>query len=158
MNTIKVTLPDGNTAELFADMKHKTQRAVEEITREFLTYPDGVGKLTISQGEDGSPVKAKSRTDEVEVTVDLDRINWTKVTESIIVNQVASWTFGEVTAEVLGEQSEVVYNFLKTTVNDLYQGTFPLPRSGVANSAKGWPWLLKFRKLFAYRRNYGKQC
>ena len=153
MNTVKVTLPDGNTAELFAEMKHKTQRAVEEATRQFLTYPDGVGKLILSQGEDGGPVKAKAMTDEVEVTVDLDRINWTAVSEIIILNQVASWSFGDVTADVLADQSEDVYQFLKTTVNTMYQGSFPLAQSGVANSAKGWPWLSKFRKLFAFRRN-----
>jgi len=153
MNTVKVTLPDGNTAELFAEMKHKTQRAVEEATREFLTYPEGVGKLILSQGEDGGPVKAKAKTDEIEVTVDLDRINWTAVSEIIILNQVATWEYGPVTSEVLGDQSEDVYNFLKTTVNTMYQGSFPLAQSGVANSAKGWPWLSKFRKLFASRRN-----
>jgi len=153
MNTVKVTLPDGNTAELFAEMKHKTQRAVEEATRQFLTYPDGVGKLILSQGEDGGPVKAKAMTDEVEVTVDLDRINWTGVNEIIILNQVASWTMGEVTAEVLGNQSEDVYAFLKNTVDAMYQGSFPLAQSGVANSAKGWPLLSRFRRLFAFRRN-----
>jgi len=153
MNTVKVNLPDGNTAELFAEMKHKTQRAVEEVTREFLTYPDGVGKLIISQGEDGGPVKARSMTDEIEVTVDLDRINWTAVSEIIILNQVASWSMGEVTAEVLGDQSEAVYDFLKKTVNEMYQGSFPLAQSGVANSAKGWHLLSRFRKLFAFRRN-----
>jgi len=153
MKTVTVDLPEGNTAELYAEMKHKTQRAVEEVTREFLTYPEGVGKLTISQGEDGGPVKAKAVTEEVEVTVDLDRIDWTAVREIIILNQVASWSFGEVTSEVLGEQSEAVYLALKKAVDDLYQGTFPLARSGAANSAKGWPLLSKFRKLFAFRRN-----
>ena len=124
MNTVKVKLPDGNTAQLYAEMKHKTQRAVEEATRQFLTYPDGVGKLILSQGEDGGPVKAKAMTDEVEVT-----------------------------AEVLGNQSEDVYAFLKNTVDAMYQGSFPLAQSGVANSAKGWPLLSRFRRLFAFRRN-----
>jgi len=133
METVKVDLPDGNTAEMYAHMKHKTQRAVEEVTRQFLTYPEGVGKLKVSQGEDGGPVKAKAAVEEVEVTVDLKAIDWTKVNEIIIVNQVASWSFGEVTAEVLGEQSEAVYQALKTKVNELFRDTFPLAKSGGVN-------------------------
>jgi len=154
METVKVDLPEGNTAELYAEMKHKTQRAVEEATRQYLTYPEGVGKLKLSQGEDGGPIQAKAPVDEVEVTVDLDRIDWTTVSEIIILNQVASWSFGEVTAAVLAEQSEAVYQALKAKVNTLYQGApFPLARSGVANSAKGWRLLSRFRRLFAFRRN-----
>ena len=153
METIKVDLPEGNTAELYAEMKHKTQRAVEEVTREFLTYPEGVGKLTVSQGEDGGPVKAKAVTEEVEVTVDLDRIDWTAVREIIILNQVASWSLGEVTADVLSEQSEAVYQALKTKVNELFRDTFPLAKSGGVNLAKGFSWLSRFRRVFAFRRN-----
>ena len=154
METVELDLPDGNTAELYAEMKHKTQRAVEEMTRQYLTYPEGVGKLKLSQGEDGGPVQAKTAADEVEVTVDLDRIDWTAVSDIIILNQVASWSFGEVTPEVLSEQSEDVFQALKAKVNTLYQGApFPLAQSDAANSAKGWPLLSKFRKLFAFRRN-----
>ena len=137
MNTVKVDLPDGNTAELYSEMKHKTQRAVEEATRQYLTYPEGAGKLKVTQGEDGEgSVKTKAAVEELEVTVDLGRIDWTKVNEIIILNQVASWSFGEVTAEVLGNQSEAVFNFLKTTVNTMYQGSFPLAQSGAANLGK----------------------
>lgn len=133
METVKVDLPDGNTAELYAEMKHKTQRAVEEVTRPYLTYPEGVGKLKLSQGEDGGPIKAKAALEEVEVTVDLKRIDWTAVNEIIILNQVASWSFGEVTAKILAEQSEAVFEALKVKVNELYRANFPLAKSGGAN-------------------------
>jgi len=129
VETVKVDLPDGNTAELYAEMKHKTQRAVEEATRQYLTYPEGAGKLKVTQGEDGAQaVKTKAAAEELEVTVDLGRIDWTKVNEIIILNQVASWSFGEVTAAVLEEQSEAVFNALKAKANELYN--FPLPKSG----------------------------
>ena len=133
METIKVDLPDGNTAEMYADMKHKTQRAVEEVTRQYLTYPEGVGKLKVSQGEDGGPIKTKAAVEEVVVTVDLERIDWTAVNEIIILNQVASWSLGEVTSEVLGDQSEAMYEALKLKVNELYRDSFPLARRGGAN-------------------------
>ena len=153
METVRVDLPDGNTAQLYAEMKHKTQRAVEEITRQYLTYPEGVGKLKVSQGEDGGAIKTKAAVEEVEVTVDLERIDWTAVNEIIILNQVASWSFGEVTAEVLGEQSEAVFEALKRKVNELFRDTFPLQKSGVVNSAKGFSLLSRFRHVFAFRRN-----
>jgi len=152
MKTVKIDLPDGNTAELYAEMKHKTQVAVEGITRQYLTYPEGVGKLKVSQGEDGGPIRTKA-VEEVEVTVDLERIDWTAVNEIIILNQVVSWSFGEVTAEVLGEQSEAVFEALKRKVNELFRDNFPLQKSGAVNSAKGWPLLSKFRHVFAFRRN-----
>lgn len=129
METVRVDLPDGNTAELYVEMKHKTQRAVEEATRQYLSYPEGAGKLKVTQGEDGErAVKTKAAVEELEVTVDLERIDWTKVNEIIILNQVASWSFGEVTAAVLEEQSEAVFNTLKVKVNEMYN--FPLPKSG----------------------------
>ena len=130
METVKVDLPDGNTAEMYAHMKHKTQRAVEEVTRPYLTYPEGMGKLKVSQGEDGATIKAKA-VEEVEVTVDLKAIDWTRVNEIIIVNQVASWSFGEVTAEVLGDQSEAIFLALDAKVNEMYN--FPLAKSGGVN-------------------------
>lgn len=154
MDTIKVDLPGGNWADFFVEMKHKTQRAVEERTREYLTYPEGVGKLKLSQGEDGETVQVKAAVGEVEVTVDLDRIDWIAVSELIILNQVASWSFGEVTVEVLGEQSEAVYEILKAKVNELYQSNSPfLAGSGAVNSAKGWRLLSRFRHVFVFRRN-----
>lgn len=154
METVRVDLPDGNTAELYAFMKHKTQVAVEEVTRQYLTYPEGAGKLQVSQGDDGGlAVRTKVPAEALEVTVDLDRINWTAVTEIIILNQVASWSLGEVTAEVLAEQSEIMFAALKTKVNAFYQGTFPLPGSGGVNLAKGLPLLSRFRRIFAFRRN-----
>lgn len=134
METVKVDLPDGNTAEMYADMKHKTQKAVEEVTRPYLTYPEGAGKVKVSQGEDGEgSIKTKAALEKVEVTIDLKAIDWTKVNEIIILNQVASWSFGEVTAEVLENQSEAVFEALKVKVNELYRGSFPLPKSGVVN-------------------------
>ena len=76
METVRVDLPDGNTAEMYAEMKHKTQRAVEEATRQYLTYPEGAGKLRVTQGEDGKgAVRTKAAVEELEVTVDLDRID-----------------------------------------------------------------------------------
>lgn len=133
METVKVDLPNGATAELYAEMKHKTQRAVEAMTRQYLTYPEGVGKMKVTQGEDGGPLQTKVGVDKVEVTIDLKQIDWTAVMEIIILNQVASWSFGEVTSEVLDEQSEAVYGSLKAQVNALYQGVFPLVESGAEN-------------------------
>ena len=134
METVKVDLPDGNSAELYAELKHKTQSAVEKLTRPYLTYPEGAGKLKVSQGEDGEgSVKTKAAVKDLEVTVDLGRIDWTKVNEIIILNQVASWSFGEVTAEILAEQSEAVFTALKTKVNELYRDSFPLAKSGGAS-------------------------
>ena len=132
METVKVDLPDGNTVELYAELKHKTQRAVEEKTRQYLTYPEGAGKLKVTQGEDGErAVKTKATAEELEVTVDLERIDWNAVNEIIILNQVASWSFGEVTAAVLGEQSEDIFKALKAKVNEMYKS--PLAKSGDGN-------------------------
>ena len=132
METIKVDLPDGNTAELYAAMKHKTQRAVEEATRQYLTYPEGAGKVKVTVGEDGEQsIKAKAAAEGMEVNIDLEKIDWNAVNEIIILNQVASWSFGEVTAEVLAEQSEAVFQALKAKVNEMYN--FPLAKSGAAN-------------------------
>ena len=134
METIKVDLPEDNTVEFYAFMKHKTQKAVEELTRQYLTYPEGAGKLKVTQGNDGEPsVKSQVAVEELEVTVDLNRINWIAVDEAIILNQVATWSFGEVTAEVLGNQSEDVFKALKAKVNELYKGSFPLAKRDGAN-------------------------
>ena len=132
MDTVKLDLPDGNTAELYAELKHKTQRDVEEATRQYLTYPEGAGKVKVTQGEDGEgSVKTKAAVEELEVTIDLERIDWTAVNEIIILNQVASWSFGEVTADVLGNQSEAVFLALKAKVNELYK--LPLAKGGAAS-------------------------
>jgi len=132
METVKVDLPDGNMAEMYAEMKHKTQRAVEEATRQYLTYPEGAGKVKLTQGEDGEQsLKAKAAGEGLEVTIDLERIDWNAVNEIIILNQVASWSFGEVTAAVLEEQSEAVFQALKAKVNEMYK--VPLAFGGGAS-------------------------
>lgn len=132
METVRVDLPDGSTAELYAEMKHKTQRAVEEATRQYLTYPEGAGKVKVTQGEDGEQfINAKAAGEGLEVTIDLERIDWNAVNEIIILNQVASWSFGEVTAAVLEEQSEAVFNALKAKANEMYK--FPLAKGGGAS-------------------------
>lgn len=156
MDTIRIDLPGGAWADLYDEMKHRTQRAVEELTREHLQYPEGAKKLKISQeGSKEGAVSAEvaAAIKSLDVTVDLEAINWTKVNETIILNQVAAWSFGEVNAAVLGEQSEAVFEALKQKVNTMYAATYPLADSGGLNSAKGWRWLSRFLRVFGYRRN-----
>ena len=131
METVKIELPDGNTAELYSHMKHKTQRAVEELMREHLTFPDSARKIRVKQDSEGKITS--DAKDEVEVSIDLTAIDFGRVNECIILNQVASWSFGPVSITVLDEQSGEVVAALKAACESQYEDKSPLPPSGVGN-------------------------
>jgi hypothetical protein len=92
------------------ELRHGTQRAVNELTRPFLVI-----------GESGKP------------EVDMLKVNWDQVYDVVILNQVVEWTFGPIDQETLDNMSSKVREELKSKCDELYGDASPLAKSGGVN-------------------------
>jgi hypothetical protein len=108
METVRIEL-EGDYAVVFKEMKHKTTRALQQLIRESIPAE----KFAEIQGESDLE---KRKTLLMKVQVDGDDI----VT---LMNQVESWSFGEVTPSVIDEMPERKYQLLVAEVNKLYSQT-----------------------------------
>ena len=129
METKRVDLANGQWAEFYLELKHRTAKAVADLSRPYLTFPGGSSTIKVSQGKDGD---LKAVGNAKEIIVDIGKMDFNAQNEAIILNQVKEWSYGEVTAEVIGELSEKEFDQLKEIANDLYkQG--PLAESAGEN-------------------------
>jgi glycerophosphoryl diester phosphodiesterase len=133
---ITIELGDGDSAVMLTEMRHGTQRRIEEITRPALIYPETKIKVA-----DGKVVKADVKSDEV--GIDWSKADLTAVDDACILGQVINWTFGDktatelrlnpgpapVTREVLDSLPESKYKTLKAKVDEVFANV-PLAGSG----------------------------
>lgn len=126
-NTITLDLGDDQSAVLFQEIRHGTQKAVNQLTRPFLEYADGKSpKLTV-QDE-----KTKIEGSDA-VKVDMTKVDWDAVNDAIIVSQVKEWTFGPVDQATLDGIPDRMRNALKRECDRLYGESGPLPEGGGGN-------------------------
>lgn len=136
---IKIDMGDGDEAVMLTEMKHGTQKRIEEITRPALIYPET--KFNVA---DGKVVKAELKT--TEVGIDWSKADLTAVDDACILGQVITWSFGEqtaaelrlepgsapVTREILDSLPEGKYKILKAKVDEVF-AEIPLAESGARN-------------------------
>jgi len=133
---ITIDMGDGDLAIMLTEMRHGTQRRIEEITRPALVYPDTTVKIA-----DGKVVKAEVKA--TEVSIDWSKADLVAVDDACILGQVLSWTFSEKTAtelrlepgsapvsrEILDNLPESKYKALKQKVDEVFTQV-PLAGSG----------------------------
>ena len=73
MDTVKVTfgknglLKKPDWAEFYVGLKHKTSAAVAGLTRQYLTFPDGASKVTVTQEENEGGLKIEGQPNQVDL-------------------------------------------------------------------------------------------
>jgi hypothetical protein len=135
--TIKVDLTDGkawnplkkrDSAVFFKEVRHGTQKAVNAMTRKFLTFPNGQNPKLVVTGEKDMRIEGVESID-----VDLAKVDFDAVNDVLILGQVKEWSFGPVDQEILDGLSEDMRNKLVEAINKLYGESGPFPKGGGAN-------------------------
>lgn len=131
--TKKVELDEGGGegpyAVFYVELRHGTQKTVNNLTRPFLKYPDGKPPvLTVQEGDEGPKIEGPTK-----VEVDLGAIDHTAVNDAIIVGQVKEWSFGPVDQKTLDGLPEQIRGRLVKECNLLYGNMGPLARGGGGN-------------------------
>jgi hypothetical protein len=138
--TVKVDLDEGkgwnplkkrDSVVFFKEIRHGTQKAVNAMTRQFLTFPNGQNPKLVVSGEKDMRIEGVESID-----VDLARVDFDAVNDVLILGQVKEWSFGPVDQETLDSLSEDMRNKLVEEVNKLYGASGPFPKGGGGNSAK----------------------
>lgn len=118
--TYEVDLPDGRKASMYKYLLHGTQRAVGELTRQYLT----INPAPVVPGESTDAVPSAE-----EVQINLSAVDWEAVNDLIILRQVVRWPYGMITQETLDGLPEIVRGkFLEEVAR--YSEQHPLPGSG----------------------------
>lgn len=112
MDTVRFALGDGDYADLYKELKHGTVKQVEAIYRPLLAQPDCQKVMQIrdekKRMEQLLPILAM--TDESSRAID-----------TIILNQVTEWSFGEVKQETLDNISRRKRDMIAQEANRLYE-------------------------------------
>jgi len=123
----RVDLGDGQWADIYSEVLHRTKRLIGEIAQPFFNM--GGGQATMKVGADGS-VKTDVQGD---IEVDITALPLTRITDTMIVGQVAAWSFADdVSHETLGMLPDRFHEALKTEVNARFAD--PLVVSSVRGS------------------------
>ena len=115
-------------AVFYQEILHGTQKAVNIMTRQHLTYPDGKPPTLVIEGEGKMKLEGGKTID-----VDLSAVDWTAVYDGMILGQVKEWSFGSVNQETLDGLPENVRKGLVNEVDRLYGKQGPLPKGGGGN-------------------------
>ena len=113
LDAIRVDLNDGDWAELYTEMRHGTVRTVEQIYRPYFSRPEYQEILKIDSLEE----KQRKLLSMVIHTEDMSR-----ATDTMLLGQIKSWSFGEVTQAVLDDIPEQKHEILVKEANKLYAG------------------------------------
>lgn len=136
---IKIDMGDGDTAIMLTEMRHGTQRRIEEITRPALIYPETSLKVA-----DGKVVKADIKSDEV--GIDWSKADLVAVDDACMLGQILTWSFGEKTSREMGNEPgaapvnrdnldnlpQTKYKILKAKVDEVF-AEVPLAKSGAGS-------------------------
>lgn len=109
METVRQELPSGGWVECFEEMKHGTMRKISEIVRPHFISPK------VSIPETGDPPTIQGN-----VNVDFAKIDFTAINDTMILNQVASWSFGDVNRQILDDLSEKTAIEIKNIMDGMY--------------------------------------
>lgn len=115
-NTIIIDLGDGDSAELFAEMRHGTIRAIEQLYRPYFERPEYQEILKLDSFEERQKAL-------LPLVIGSDEI--ARATDLMILGQVKSWTFGEVNQAVLDDIPERKHQILSQEANKLYEAPLP---------------------------------
>jgi hypothetical protein len=121
LRTETLDLLDGDKAVLFDYFRHGTQSEIRRLSAKLLR-PGDADKLAIAQ-KDGT--YEKLLLDDPALAEIMNAIY-----DCIVVNQVQSWTFGDVSGETLKDVPESKYQMIITKCNQLYGGASPLAGNG----------------------------
>lgn len=111
MDTVRIELGGNDYAIVYCEMKHKTSRLVRDYFRKFMK-PRGKPVL-LSEVKDNTKILN-------EYELDTDKLDMSETTEIILLNQVESWSFGEVDKKTLDNIAENQYEILSNEVDKLY--------------------------------------
>jgi len=122
----------GEYAVFYQELLHGTQKAVDLLTRQYLTYPDGQEPKLVVEGEEG---KEKFKVEGAKtLDVNLLAVDWDAVNDAIIVGQVKEWSFGPVVDhETLDGLPQTIRKGLVNECDRLYGKKDPLPKGGGGN-------------------------
>ncbi len=140
----RVDLGDGQWADIFKEVLHRTKRQIQEIAQPFFDLGGGHATMKIdSEGAVSADVKG-------DIEVDITKLPLSQITDIMIVGQVAAWSFAdEVNHETLGMLSSTFHEKLKTEVNARFadpllvskaRASESLPSSR-SNGERRFPWL-----------------
>ena len=121
MDTITIELGDGDSAELYAEMRHGTVRAVERIYRPHFSRPEFQEVLKIEAFEE----RQQALLPLMIGTEDMAR-----ATDIMLLSQIKAWTFGEVSQEVLDGIPERKHQLLVQEANRVYEAPLPATSAG----------------------------
>ncbi len=96
-NTVKVGLTNGRVAFVYREVLHRTYRQHEDILRRAMT-PSGETTIKMSQLEAGKKMP------KVDYVLDVTKLDMNEINVLYILNQVAEWSYGPVTREVVENQ------------------------------------------------------
>lgn len=123
MDTIRVDLGDGDSAIMYSELKHGTSRKVQAIYAPYLKTKDAQKVIeSVKNGDDEGMNKL------YELMGSAPSI---EATDTMILGQVESWSFGEVTQEMLDDIAERKREILSNKCDELY--AYPLAMSGREN-------------------------
>jgi len=115
-------------AVFYQELLHRTQKAVNLLTRSKLTFPEGKPPTLVIEGEDQMRVEGAKTID-----IDLTAVDWTTLYDEMIIGQVKEWSFGPVDQGTLDGLPESIRGRLVKEVDVLYGKQRPLPKGGVGN-------------------------
>lgn len=107
---------------LYPYLRHGTKRRVESANRKYLKYSTDTVKVA-----EGQSIKDAAKG--VEVILDIAHADFTEANDLLILGQVAEWSLGAVTQEVLDTLDEATYETLLKRIDEEVNKD-PLPGSG----------------------------
>ena len=119
---IRLELGKERYALLYPYLRHGTKRRVESANRKYLKYSTDTVKVA-----EGQSIKDAAKG--VEVILDIAHADFTEANDLLILGQVAEWSLGAVTQEVLDTLDEATYETLLKRIDEEVNKD-PLPGSG----------------------------
>lgn len=129
IKTKRVELSEGQWAEFYLELRHGTQRRINEIVRPLMKTAQGAAIVKAAVQEGQAP-KVEAPT---ELVVDMAQVDYTAVNELTILGQVKAWSFGDlVDRATLDGVPDTMFEALVEEANKLY-GQGPLASGGGGN-------------------------
>lgn len=119
---IRAELTGGRWAKILPEITHGTSRRVEAANRKYLKF--SVATVKVAEGQ---PLAEAAKG--VEVELDIANADFTEANDLLILGQVAEWSFGEVSQEVLDTIPEALRDELLKKCDEVYSSR-PLAGSG----------------------------
>jgi hypothetical protein len=119
---IRLELGKERYALLYPYLRHGSKRRVEAANRKYLKYSTDTVKVA-----EGQSIKDAAKG--VEVILDIAHADFTEANDLLTLGQVAEWSFGPVTQEVLDTLDEPSVDAILMRIDEVIKAS-PLPESG----------------------------